>query len=217
MSKTRTGTRRHAHQAGAKQTNSRLKPGGQLRIIAGEWRGRKLPVAAVEGLRPTPDRVRETVFNWLMATVPGARCLDCFAGTGALGLEALSRGANKLVAVELSTQAATQLQANLQALKADQATLIAGNALLWLDKQATETFDLVFLDPPFRKGLLEPICQKLSDNGWLVPGSRVYIEAEAELTQLPVPANWQLIKCKQTGQVSYNVFVVPSGFGSGNP
>ncbi len=208
MSKARTASRRHRNPSGAQQTNSQLKTGGQLRIIAGEWRGRKLPVAAVEGLRPTPDRVRETVFNWLMATVPGARCLDCFAGTGALGLEALSRGASKLVAVELSKLAASQLQANLQTLKAGNADLKQGSALSLLDQQATEVFDLVFLDPPFRKGLLEPVCQKLNDNGWLASGASVYIEAESELGQLPVPAGWELVKCKQAGQVSYNLFRV---------
>ncbi|MGY0218206.1 16S rRNA (guanine(966)-N(2))-methyltransferase RsmD [Endozoicomonadaceae bacterium StTr2] len=204
MKRRGSGQRRGTSTGSPQQSRS----GGLLRIIAGEWRSRKLPVASVEGLRPTPDRVRETIFNWLMADVPGARCLDGFAGSGALGLEALSRGAARLVALEFSKPAAQQLSNNLRTLSADNASLHQTDAVSWLDKKATEVFDLVFLDPPFRKGFLQPVCQKLNDNGWLSQGAKVYIEAESELGQLPVPENWEQLKCKTAGQVSYYLYAV---------
>lgn len=194
------------------RSESRTKPqtmhtsGGQLRIIAGEWRSRKLPVANVPGLRPTADRVRETVFNWLAMITPGARVLDVFSGTGAMAMEALSRGASSAVLLEKSPVAATTLKNNLALLKAESARVIETDSLNWLKQPAETTFDLIFLDPPFRMNLLEPACQLLNNNGYLHGNSRIYIEVEKELAPLPVPDNWQPEKSKTAGQVSFSLW-----------
>lgn len=188
------------------QTGSVHTGGGQLRIIAGEWRSRKLPVANVPGLRPTSDRVRETVFNWLTMITPGAKILDVFSGTGALSMEALSRGASSAVLLEKSPVAARTLKSNLALLKAERAQIVETDSLNWLNQPAETTFDLVFLDPPFRMNLLEPACQLLESNGYLHANSRIYIEVEKELTPLPVPENWQLEKSKTSGQVNVSLF-----------
>ena len=181
--------------------------GGQLRIIAGQWRSRKLPVANVQGLRPTTDRVRETVFNWLAMITPGARVLDVFSGTGALAMEALSRGASHATLLEASPIAARTLTSNLALLNADhQAQVIATDSLTWLNRPASQPFDLIFLDPPFRLNLLAPVCQLLERNGYLNDKSCIYIEVEKELNPLPVPDNWRLEKSKTAGQVSFSLW-----------
>jgi len=180
-----------------------------LRIIGGEWRSRKLPFPAVEGLRPTPDRVRETLFNWLQHHVGGAHCLDLFAGSGALGLEALSRGAESALFIDQSVVAIRQLRDNLTTLKCQQAEVINTAASTWLDnRQGTEEaqYDLVFLDPPFRKGMVEPICQQLDHLGLLSDHAMIYIETESELAQLTVPSDWQLHREKKAGQVIYRLY-----------
>lgn len=182
------------------------KGSGQLRIIAGEWRGRKLPVADLPGLRPTSDRVRETVFNWLNISVPGAHILDCFSGTGALSLEALSRGAASAVMLEKAGIAAQTLKNNLSLLKSDNGHVINTDSLQWLQQSAPQTFDLVFLDPPFRLDLLETTCTLLEANGYLNENSLIYIEAEKELLPLPVPTNWQPLKSKTAGQVCFTLW-----------
>lgn len=179
---------------------------GQLRIIAGEWRGRKLPVADLPGLRPTSDRVRETVFNWLNIYVPGAHVLDCFSGTGALSLEALSRGAASAMMLEKAGPAAQTLKANLATLKSDKGQVFNTDSLQWLTKKAPHSFDLVFLDPPFRMDLLKTACELLESNGYLNENSLIYIEAEKELSPLPVPANWQPVKSKTAGQVCFTLW-----------
>ncbi|MET4756726.1 16S rRNA (guanine(966)-N(2))-methyltransferase RsmD [Endozoicomonas sp. NE40] len=179
--------------------------GGQIRIIAGDWRGRKLPVADLPGLRPTSDRVRETVFNWLAPYIPGARVLDCFSGTGALSLEALSRGAKEAVMLEMATPAVKTLKSNLSLLKADNGQVMGTNTLQFLSKPCPEPFDVIFLDPPFRQGMLEETCRLLQDNGYLHEQTILYIEVEKELDPLPVPQGWQLLKSKQAGQVSFNL------------
>ena len=122
---------------------------GRLRIVGGEWRSRQLPVADVEGLRPTPDRIRETLYNWLTGWVAGARCLDAFSGTGALGLEALSRGATYATFLEYSPVAARTLKENLTTLKCSKGEVIQTDANQWLNKPSPNPFDLIFLDPPF--------------------------------------------------------------------
>ena len=180
--------------------------GGQLRIIAGQWRSRKLPVANVRGLRPTADRVRETVFNWLAMITPGARVLDVFSGTGALAMEALSRGASCATMLEASPIAARTLESNLALLNAEQAQVIATDSLSWLNRPASQLFDLVFLDPPFRLNLLAPACQLLEHNGYLNDKSHIYIEVEKELNPLPVPDNWHQEKSKTAGQVSFSLW-----------
>ena len=179
---------------------------GQIRIIAGQWRGRKLPVKDLEGLRPTTDRVKETVFNWLAMDIREANCLDCFSGSGSLALEALSRYAAKAVLIEKDKLAAKQLESNLIAVKAGNGKVICTDSIAYLSKPATQQFNIVFVDPPFRKGLLEPCCEQLETNNWLSENALIYIEREKELTQLRLPTNWQLIKDKAAGQVVYQIY-----------
>ncbi|GAA0575229.1 16S rRNA (guanine(966)-N(2))-methyltransferase RsmD [Halomonas salifodinae] len=143
------------------------------------------------GLRPTPDRVRETLFNWLTGVTPGARVLDLYAGTGALGLEALSRGARQACFVERESRVAQGLGTNLETLGASDRGRVAAQATeVFLAGPATP-FDLVFLDPPFRQELAEAACVALEENGWLAPEAWIYVEVEQELA-LSVPARWQL-------------------------
>jgi 16S rRNA (guanine966-N2)-methyltransferase len=181
---------------------------GQIRIIAGKHRGRKLPVLMADGLRPTTDRVKETVFNWLMSYIGKANCLDCFAGSGGLGFEALSRGADTVTLVELNKAAAKQLHENKQLLQAENVTVINNDALSFLKQTAeNETqakFNVVFLDPPFRKKLVEEAAQLLNYYG-LAKQALIYVEMEAESKQI-IPANWQLLKKKEAGQVVYCLY-----------
>jgi len=179
---------------------------GQIRIIGGQWRGRKLPVPDSIGLRPTTDRVRETLFNWLAADIQGARCLDCFAGSGALGLEALSRHAASATLLELERPVAQQLGKNLATLGASSGRVINTNTLQYL-AQAGEPHHLVFIDPPFRKGLLEETLTLLETQGWLAEEALVYVESEVENGLPPVPVNWQLHREKIAGQVAYRLYI----------
>lgn len=142
---------------------------GQIRIIGGQWRGRKLPVPDSPGLRPTTDRVRETLFNWLAPVMVDAHCLDCFAGSGALGLEALSRYAAQATLLEMDRAVSQQLQKNLATLKANNARVVNTNTLAFLSQPGTP-HHVVFVDPPFRKGLLEETLQLLETQGWLADG-----------------------------------------------
>ncbi len=173
-----------------------------LRIIGGQWRGRKLRFADGEGLRPTTDRVRETLFNWLQPVIAGARCLDLFSGSGALGLEALSRGAGEVVFIERNPKAVAALRENLKLLQAANAEVHQGDALTWLQKTSTP-FDVIFLDPPFRQALLGPALRQLDDGGWVAGGARIYIEQELELGEPSLPQGWELLRSKQAGQVGY--------------
>jgi len=180
--------------------------GGFIRLISGQWKGRKLPVRDVEGLRPTTDRVKETVFNWLAGDVRGSRCLDLFAGSGSLGFEALSRYADCVIMIERDPGAARQLQQNLQQLGSNQAQVIQADARQWLSGPA-QPFDLVFLDPPFRQDLLPQVCQQLEQGGWLTDQALIYLEREREGEPPVLPANWQLLKDKQAGQVCYQLYL----------
>ncbi|MEH6473783.1 MAG: 16S rRNA (guanine(966)-N(2))-methyltransferase RsmD [Halopseudomonas sp.] len=179
------------------------KGSNKLRIIGGRWRGRKLEFAHLPGLRPTTDRVRETLFNWLQTALPGANCLDLFAGSGALGLEALSRGADHVTLIDSADAAVRQLRLNLNTLDAEQqAQVVHSQAQNWLrSANAEQAFDLVFLDPPFGRGMLAECCQLLEQQGLLKPDSWIYIEAEKALQPLPVPTNWQLHRSLNAGQV----------------
>ncbi|MCE0559359.1 16S rRNA (guanine(966)-N(2))-methyltransferase RsmD [Motilimonas sp. E26] len=179
---------------------------GQIRIIAGQWRGRKFPVKDLEGLRPTTDRVKETVFNWLAMDVRDANCLDCFSGSGSLAFEALSRYASAAILIEKDKLAAKQLANNLAAVKASNGKVVCTDSITHLSKPASQQFDIVFVDPPFRKGLLEPCCEQLESNNWLSTNALIYIEREKELTNPRLPTNWQLIKDKVAGQVIYQVY-----------
>ena len=182
--------------------NDRGSPSGRLRIVAGKWRSRLLPVADVPGLRPTSERIRETLFNWLAPELPGARCLDLFAGTGALGLEALSRGAGQVVFIERSERAAATLRESVAALGADNAIVYREDATQWL-RRDPEVFDIVFLDPPFADDLLPQLCRLLDDEGRLADGARVYLEQERAAPLPALPAGWEVLKEKTAGQVRY--------------
>ncbi|WP_236848621.1 16S rRNA (guanine(966)-N(2))-methyltransferase RsmD [Candidatus Thiodictyon syntrophicum] len=183
---------------------------GHLRIIGGRNRGRRLPIPDQPGLRPTADRVRETLFNWLTPVLPGARCLDLFAGSGALGLEAASRGAGRVVLVERNAAVARQLLANVETLAAANVEVIAADALAWLAGEP-RPFDIVFLDPPFADGLLAPACALLDARGWLAPGARVYLES-AERAGFPaLPQAWELVREGTAGQVRYGLALVRGG------
>ncbi|ADO46557.1 16S rRNA (guanine(966)-N(2))-methyltransferase [[Enterobacter] lignolyticus] len=178
---------------------------GQIRIIGGQWRGRKLPVPDSPGLRPTTDRVRETLFNWLAPHMVDARCLDCFAGSGALGLEALSRYAASATLLEMERNVAQQLQKNLATLKAANARVVNANTLAFLAAPGTP-HDVVFIDPPFRKGLLDETLRLLESNGWLADDALIYVESEVENGLPPVPASWELHREKVAGQVAYRLY-----------
>ena len=178
---------------------------GQIRIIGGQWRGRKLPVPESPGLRPTTDRVRETLFNWLAPSIVDASCLDCFAGSGALGLEALSRYAANATLLEMERGVAQQLQKNLATLKASNAKVVNTNTLAFL-AQAGAPHNIVFVDPPFRKGLLEETLKLLENNGWLSDEALIYIESEVENGLPPVPMNWHVYREKVAGQVAYRLY-----------
>lgn len=179
-----------------------------IRIIGGTHRGRKLRFADVSGLRPTPDRVRETLFNWLAPRIPGARCLDLFAGSGALGFEAMSRGAGEVVFVDNHSQAVKSLRDNIELLGEDKAEVVQADALHWLDKPAAEPFDIIFLDPPFRRDLLETCCQRIVSGGWLSSKAVVYVERESEATPPSLPEGWVIDSPKTAGQVTYGLVYV---------
>jgi 16S rRNA (guanine966-N2)-methyltransferase len=187
-------------------TMNSSKPPGAIRIIGGEWRSRQLRVPAVQDLRPTPDRVRETLFNWLQFALAGARCLDLFAGTGILGLEALSRGAAAVTAVELDPAATTQLRRHGAMLGAAALDVQQRDAMAWLEQgPAGAAYDLVFLDPPYASRLQERCCALLQERGWLAPGARVYLEAAESLDAIALPASWRLVRSKRAGDVHYGL------------
>ena len=174
----------------------------EFRIIAGAWRRRKLAFPPLPGIRPSPDRVRETLFNWLMDYVTGARCLDLFAGSGALGLEALSRGAAESVFVDRERAALDALRAHLMLLKAQDGKPIQADALAWLESPPTP-FDIVFLDPPFDADLLPRVCGLL-ERGWLKPTALIYMEYALE--RLPeFPPHWTPWRESHAGRVGFRL------------
>lgn len=183
----------------------------RIRIIGGNWRGRKIEVIEAEGLRPTPDRIRETLFNWLADACPGANVLDCFAGSGVLGLEALSRGAKRLVALEQNPRALENLRMQLQKLDCDAVEIIAGDALASI-AGLRQAFDLVFIDPPYaRPGLRLQVLHRLEAQGCLRPGARLYFEWPGdESFELPEPG-FEWLKRKSAGQVNYAIAVWQPG------
>jgi 16S rRNA (guanine966-N2)-methyltransferase len=174
----------------------------ELRIVGGEWRGRRVRLAPGAPIRPTPDRVRETVFNWLQPVIRGARCLDLFAGSGALGIEALSRGAREVVFVDQDARAVRQIRATLETLAVATPQACVSDALAYLRNPAVP-FDVVFLDPPFASRLLAPACALLEERGWLAPSALVYIEAAYRDGPPQLPATWRLLKAKRAGEVGY--------------
>jgi len=228
-----------------KVTPKRAMP-NRLRIIGGRWRGVPItlpppPVphrglrgvvgdsaasspagdsaASLAALRPTPDRVRETLFNWLQPVMDGARCLDLFAGSGALGIEALSRGASHVEFVEHEASTARHLEDTLRRLKVDlgapgtvpaassgqaTASVQASEALQFL-AGPPRVFDVVFLDPPYASGLLAPVCERLASRGWLASQALVYLECPADQPLPPLPAGWSVHRTKRAGQVGYHL------------
>lgn len=176
---------------------------GRLRIVAGKWRSRLLPIAEAPGLRPTSERIRETLFNWLAPTLEGSRCLDLFAGSGALGFEALSRGAAAVTFVDSSAAAADNLRHSAEALHATDATVLESDAFRFLDKHRGERYDLVFLDPPFSDNRAQDLCTLLADNDMLAGGARVYVERERGHALPDLPEGWEVTHEKSAGNVSY--------------
>lgn len=186
----------------AKPAPSRV---GHLRIVAGELRGSRIEVVDAPGLRPTGDRVRETLFNWLAPVIEGARCLDLYAGSGALGIEAISRGAVHCSFVERDRALAKRIEDTLSRLRvAARARVVCADAQGWLGGVATP-FDVVFLDPPFEADLWEAAATRLEGGGWLAPAAWIYVESP--LTSTPaLPAAWREHRAGQAGQVRYALY-----------
>lgn len=190
-----------------KRGGQRPRKDNRIRIIGGRWRGRKLAFPDATGLRPSGDRVRETLFNWLVNELPQARCLDAFAGSGALGFEALSRGAGEVVMVENNPAILRQLEASREALGADGANLVEADATSWLQETGPPPFDIIFLDPPFDSELLDRTLQALADNSLAPAGCLVYIESASD-SPPPLPTGWTWIREKTSGDVHYGLAVV---------
>lgn len=176
-----------------------------IRIIGGKWRGRKLSFPDLDDLRPTPDRVRETLFNWLQPYIGGSRCLDAFAGSGVLGFEAASRGAASVDLLELAPAAVKALTANRQQLNAANCQILPQDALTFI-ANAGKAYDIVFLDPPYRADIWQQTAALLEQNGCLLDHSVIYLECPARQSLPLLPANWQLIKDKSAGEVRYCLF-----------
>lgn len=182
----------------------------QVRIIGGKWRGRKISFPDAKELRPTPDRIRETLFNWLSPHIVGAQCLDLFAGSGVLGFEALSRGAASCVLIEKEPEVAISLQKNAKILEGEGVTILQAEALLWLQKQSLESqsskeppFDIVFLDPPYALGLLPKCFLLLENRSFLKKISWIYFEDDTPINFLDLPKHWIIIKEKKAGNIYY--------------
>ena len=179
------------------------KPGNTFRVIAGQWRGRRLEFPDVKGIRPTPDRVKETLFNWLAPIIPGAVCLDLFAGSGSLGLEALSRGAKEVAFVDQSKRVCAGIESNLQRLDASARAVVHPDTAMQYLKRCDQAYDVVFLDPPFGQGLLAEVLSCLETGHLLTANAQVYAESEQPLTELS--AFWQLTRSKRASKVAYHL------------
>lgn len=175
-----------------------------VRIIGGRWRGRRLPVNDFDTLRPSKDIVRETLFNWLQPAIDGSRCLDVFAGSGALGFEAASRGALYVLMLEQEVELVKQLRLQAETLKADQVEIAAATSEQYL-RRPGQGFDIVFLDPPFNSSLMPEICRLLSVHGWVKADSLVYLEAARKQGLPALPPGWELQREKTSGDVVYGL------------
>jgi len=182
-----------------------MNPPHKIRIIAGLWRSRQLTVAPLASVRPTGNRIRETVFNWLQRDIAGARCLDLFAGSGAMGFEALSRGATQVVFIEQHPIAVEYLLRNAHQLNAEQADIKQSNAMTFLTTPPAAGFDIVFLDPPFDENLLESCLAQLKENNFLNSPAKIYLEHNQPLSQITLPAGFELIRHQKAGQVYYGL------------
>lgn len=177
---------------------------GSLRIIGGQWRGRKLSFPVVEGLRPTGDRIRETLFNWLAPEIEGAHCLDLFAGSGALGLEALSRGAASCTFIENNRQAANTIRSHLQTLQCNSGAVVEASALDWLPNSA-DRFDIIFLDPPFAADLYQAAIQLIEQQSLLKAGGKLYLEFDIKQPATK-PTSLALLRDKKAGNTAYQLW-----------
>lgn len=192
---------RSGSKSGAKSKSQ--SGNNQFRIIGGEWRGRKLKFPDVAAIRPTPDRVRETLFNWLQPHILGASCLDLFAGSGAVGLEALSRGAASVTFVEQDRRVAEVIRQHLQLLNGN-GSVVEQEALGYLRRESAE-YDLVFLDPPFGKGLIAKVSRLLEEQGLIHANSLLYIESEQPVTGEELPSGFNVVREKRAGKVWYGL------------
>ncbi|EKD69824.1 MAG: hypothetical protein ACD_46C00722G0007 [uncultured bacterium] len=179
---------------------------GLVRIIGGKWRGRRLTVPDVQDLRPTPDRVRETLFNWLAPFIQGAHCLDLFAGSGVLGFEAASREAASVVMFDSSKVVVQLLQEEAKQLGAENIQVYCATIPEQLQNLANQ-FDIIFLDPPYQQNLLLPTCCYLEKNNFLADIAYIYLEAREAIKDNDLPSTWRIIKHKQAGQVHYHLAV----------
>jgi len=181
-----------------------MKP-GYLRIIAGQWRSQRIPIPDAPGLRPTTDRTRETLFNWLAPHIVQANCLDICSGSGIFGFEALSRGAAHVTLVDKSSRVTKHLQEQKQKFKTEKAEIICADVVQWLSQPATQQYDIAFIDPPFTDHLLQSICQPLAENEWLKPQALIYLEM-ALTESLSLPKEWEQLKEQKAGKVRYELW-----------
>ena len=194
-------------EASIRMKSPRARSANTLRIIAGQWRSRRLAFPDVEGLRPTADRIRETLFNWLQERIAREDCLDLFAGSGACGMEALSRGARHVTFVDSASAAATAIRQNLTLLGAEDCQVICEDSLRWLLRQTPPPrYGLVFLDPPFAGDLLVRSAVALEASGLLRDDALLYLESAQSLAALPLPHNWSVLKARQAGKVHYGLY-----------
>lgn len=178
----------------------------RVRIIGGEFRGRQIGFADESALRPTTDRIRETLFNWLSYDISGSSCLDLFAGSGVLGFEALSRGARRVVMVDASPRVAEMLKENAARLGVgDSLGVVREDALHWLRTSPPDCFDIVFVDPPFAAGLVTEVLALLESSARLARGALIYVEQDARQPLPPLPATWEILREKRAGQVAYRL------------
>lgn len=177
-----------------------------IRIIGGKWRSRKVKFMTKDTLRPTPDRVRETLFNWLAPEIVGTSCLDLYAGSGALGLEALSRGAKSVVALESDGDNCKQIKLNVDTLQAENYTVLSKNVLDWL-RTPQFSADIVFVDPPYKQQLLGPTMQLLEERNWVHVNSLIYFEQDQPFDPKILPSNWALWRQSKAGHVFYFIAI----------
>ncbi len=182
-----------------------------VRIIGGQWRSRKLQFSGIPDLRPTPDRVRETLFNWLQPVIVSARCLDVFAGSGALGFEALSRGAAYCLFIDKHPQSIADIQRNLVLLKSDAGDTITGDSLHILQRlqeaPAEKQFNVVFVDPPYALNCALQCCQLLAEHQWLTDEAYIYIESPATIDEKQLPPRWKMHRQQKAGNVHFHLAI----------
>ena len=191
-----------------RRSSQNSKP-GRVRIVAGKWRSRLLQVADDATLRPTSERIRETLFNWLAPELRAAACLDLFAGSGALGLEALSRGAGRTVFVERSKASAAVLQKNIASLEAKDVDVMIVDAMSFLSQSVTTPFNIVFLDPPFADDNYGELCRLLQEREWLAGSAKIYLEQPRDARQPALPKEWNVLKEQTAGNVRYFLLGAP--------